>query len=535
VWAAATASRASHRGGTLRYELAPEAGIFDCVCIDPAEYANSAPLLSLAYDGLLAYRRVAGSGGLTLVADLAESVPQPDDGGLTYNFQLRPGLRFSDGSAVRATDFRASMERLIRLAGELYYGDLTGVSTCTPKRCDLSKGIETDDTARTITIHLRRPDADFLHKLAIPFADVLPARTPLKLLRRNPAPGTGPYMITSSVPRHEVRLQRNPRFHSWSSEARPDGFPDAITVEISLDEVGQVVAVQQDRSDAVVFAGAYSGLTQLSQAHAIAIADASRVHSGLSPQIGYLFLNVHEPPFDDQRVRQALNFAIDRRHAVALAGGSGLAAVSCQTIPPGLPGYSRTCPYTLDPTADRGWTAPDLDRARRLIAASGTRAQLVTVWGPPRFAPVVRYAGQVLRRLGYVVQVRIKPLAAYYPYIHDTRHHAQVGFFNWIVDFPTSSGFFEPWSCTDLVVGSATNVNPSRFCDPALDADATAALAARGADANARWAALDRKLLEPAPLVPLFSRPTLMLVSDRVGNAQLHQTLGPLLDQFWVR
>ena len=58
---------------------------------------------------------------------------------------------------------------------------------------------------------------------------------------------------------------------------------------------------------------------------------------------------------------------------------------------------------------------------------------------------------------------------------------------------------------------------------------------AHGADANARWAALDRKLLAASPAVPLFSRRMLLLVSDRVGNAQLHQTLGPLLDQFWVR
>ena len=113
VWVAATASRASHRGGTLRFASAP----FDvCNCLDPAGYDQRAwPALSLAYDGLVAYRRIPGAGGNTLVGDLAASVPEPSDGGRTYTFQLRPGLRFSDGAPVRPEDFRATIERVVRL------------------------------------------------------------------------------------------------------------------------------------------------------------------------------------------------------------------------------------------------------------------------------------------------------------------------------------------------------------------------------------------------------------------------------------
>jgi DNA-binding SARP family transcriptional activator/streptogramin lyase len=148
VWAAATASRASHRGGTLRYASAPFDG---CKCIDPAGYdATTLPMLSLAYDGLVAYRRISGAGGSTLVADLATSIPQPADGGRTYTFQLRPGLRFSDGTPVRPEDFRASIERAVRIAGRIapYYAGIPGAGACSPRRCDLSKGIETDAAAR---------------------------------------------------------------------------------------------------------------------------------------------------------------------------------------------------------------------------------------------------------------------------------------------------------------------------------------------------------------------------------------------------
>src|SRR4051794_41075945 len=538
VWAAATASRASHRGGTLRFASAP----FDvCECLDPAGYDQRAwPALSLAYDGLVAYRRIPGAGGNTLVGDLAASVPQPSDGGRAYTFQLRPGLRFSDGAAVRPEDFRATIERVVRLtpaAGQVppYYRGIAGAEACSPRRCDLSKGIQTDAAARTITIRLRRPDAEFADKLALPLAYVLPAGAPAGMMRGRPPPGTGPYRIAAFTPGKDVRMVRNTRFRSWSDEARPDGFPDAIDFSISSDPAAQVAAVRHGRADAVVAAGEFGGLLSLDQDRALALGDANHVITGSAPNTNSFFVNVRARPFDDPRVRRALNYAIDRRRMVRLAGGGGLAALSCQVLPPGLPGYAPTCPYTRDATPGGGWSAPDLARARRLIAASGSRGARVQVWGFPKYAAATRYAGEVLRSLGYRVRVRIIPLPAYFDYVSDSRHHVQVGFMGWIDDFLTASSFFAPFRCADLVPHSITNANPSEFCDRGVDAAYAAALAARGTEANARWAALDRRVLAAAPTIPVFNRRTLLLVSDRLGNAQMHQELGPLLDQFWVR
>ena len=328
---------------------------------------------------------------------------------------------------------------------------------------------------------------------------------------------------------------RNPRFRSWSPEARPDGFPDAITVTPSKDAAAQVAAVQHGRADAIVAAGMSTVQLPVDQARALALADASHVYTGPTLFTHYLFLNVRERPFDDPRVRRALNYAIDRRRMVELAGGSGLAGLSCQVIPPGLPGYAPTCSFTAGAT-EGAWGAPDLARARRLIAASGSRGARVQVWGWPPYRRVIRYAGSVLRHLGYRVRIRVVPdVADYFNYVNDTRHHVQVGFYGWFADFLTPSNFFDPFTCGHVVRNSSDNVNPSEFCDRAVEAGNHAALAARGSDANARWALLDRRVLAAAPVVPLFTRRSLMLLSDRVGNAQMHQALGPLLDQFWVR
>ena len=532
VWAATTASRASHRGGTLHFESPP---FMWCNCLDPAGYDNYTwPVLSLAYDGLVAYRRISGAGGSTLGADLATSVPQPSDGGRTYTFELRPGLRFSDGTRVRPEDFRASIERAVRLAAYLpYYHGIVGGDACSARRCDLAKGIETDAAARTITIHLRGPDADFLHKLAMPLAYVLPAGTPAKLIRTLPPPGTGPYAIAAHTPRRSVRLVRNPRFRYGSTKARPDGFPDAITVALSQHPRAQIAAVQHDRADAVVAAGIYGSIKPaLDQGRALLLADPSHMSTAPEPGISYLFVNVREPPLDDPRVRRALNYALDRRRMVELAGGSVLEGLSCQLIPPGMPGYAPSCPFTRDASPGGGWSAPDLAHARRLVAASGSRGARVQVSTPPRFAPVLRYAGEVLKRLGYRVRIREFPdVDRYYRYVEDTRNRAQLGFAFWGADFLSPSGFFESFRCDRP---ASAGVNFSRFCNHAVDAGFDAAHAAHGTEANARWAALDRRVAAASPAIPLFNRRALLLVSDRVGDAQTHILLGPLLDQFWV-
>jgi peptide/nickel transport system substrate-binding protein len=290
------------------------------------------------------------------------------------------------------------------------------------------------------------------------------------------------------------------------------------------------------RSRRLVAAGEGSVQVPLDLPRALALTEASRLHTATAPTTNWLFLNVRERPFDDRRVRRAFSYAIDRRRVVALAGGGGLASLTCQVMPPGLPGYTPTCPYTRDPTAAGSWSAPDLARARRLVAASGTRRARVRVWGFARYAAVTRYAGAVLRRLGYRVRVRVfADPDRYFAYVSDTRHRAQVGLTPWEADFLTPSKFFLSFNCRDLRRNPRNTVNPGQFCDHAMDAGYDAALAAQGTDANTRWAALDRRTLAAAPVIPLFNRRTVVLVSDRVGDAPTHELLGPLLDQFWVR
>ena len=247
IYVAVRASGLAHRGGTL---TVLRAGALDS--IDPATLRFIGPAMILTNDGLTGFRRVGGSDGARLVPDLATSLPTPTDGGRTYTFQLRPGIRYSTGALVRPADFRRAIERALLVNPGYYgpyFGGIVGAAAClkTPKRCDLSQGIVADPVANTVTFHLTAPDPDFLYKLALPAAFAVPAGTPVKA--RLPLPATGPYMIAGYDPKHRLRLVRNPRFREWSAAAQPSGYPDEIVLTFGFSPEAQVRLVERGEAD----------------------------------------------------------------------------------------------------------------------------------------------------------------------------------------------------------------------------------------------------------------------------------------------
>ena len=269
-------------------------------------------------------------------------------------------------------DFRHAIERVFRLnypggaAG--LYAAIIGAGQCarTPGHCDLARGIVTNDRANTITFHLTAPDPDFLSKLAFPFADAVPAGTPDHLVGPAQLPATGPYLTQSFVPGHSWTLFRNPRFRPWSGQAQPGGYPGRIVLRLGIAPGPAVAAVEHGRAD-VLLSPPPAGLPALATHY------PSQLHSGpLGATIG-LVLNTRVRPFNILAARQALNYAVDRNRLIDLIGGPLTAQPTCQILPPGLPGYQRYCPYTLNPGPAGVWTAPNLARAEHLVSASGTR------------------------------------------------------------------------------------------------------------------------------------------------------------------
>ncbi len=301
-------SLASHRGGTLTLiaQLSPHDQ-----ATDPAS-AYTIPMwqmLSVTNDGLVGYRRTGGPAGDTLVPDLAAALPAPTAGGRTYTFHLRSGIRFSNGTPGRPQDFRRAIERgfAINAGPTAYFTGIIGAGQCVraPARCDLARGIVTNDNADTVTFHLTAPDPEFLYKLAFPLADAVPAGTPDREVGPAQLPATGPYMTQSFVPLHRWVLVRNPRFREWSDQAQPGGYPSRIMLRLDIPPGPAVSAVEQNRADVLLS-------PPPGRIHELATRYPSQLHSGPEGATIGLVLNTRVWPFNVLAARQALNYAIDR-------------------------------------------------------------------------------------------------------------------------------------------------------------------------------------------------------------------------------
>jgi peptide/nickel transport system substrate-binding protein len=521
VWAAAVAPTATHRGGTLRVSLLSDA-LFDPLQIEPA-YALIPALL--AYDGLVAYRRAGGSAGGTIVPVLAEDLPQESPDGLTYLFRLRPGIRYSNGAPLRPEDVRASIERMLMLSPDpdVVSGlpPIREIGQCHVKGCDLSKGIETDSSARTVTFRLSRPDPDFLHEIQLVL--VVPAGSPARMARRRALPGTGPYVIKHWSPRRGGVLVRNPRFHERSPD-RPGGFPDEIAFRIDRSRA-QVPAVERGDADVALLLGEIGNFTQLRTRY------GARLHTDPGLGLAYVFLNVRTPPFDDARVRQALNYAVDRGRVAELLGNGGTHVPTCQMLPPGMAGYTPACRFTVNPNPAGTWIGPDLPRARRLVAASGTQGMKVEFWGSRPWPQLGRYFRSLLTRLGYRGKLRTFD-DLHLIYTHSAgkpKPRPQLGLWAW------SAISAAPYKFLNDVVSCSGGSNLSRSCDRGTDALMRRAAGLRGPDAIELWRRVEASLAEQAATVPLVNYSTLTLTSERVGNYQYHPIWGPLVEQIWVR
>ena len=214
-------------------------------------------------------------------------------------------------------------------------------------------------------------------------------------------PATGPYMFASDTPR-QVTLVRNPYFHEWSHAAQPDGYPDRIVWRIGASTEAAITTVEHGAADYTIDPPPADRLNEVQTRF------ASQLHVEPNDVTIEMGLNTRVAPFTDVRVRRALNYAIDRAKLARLFGQDS--SPTCQELAPYIPGYQRYCPYTLNPNRARAWSAPDLAKAKTLIAASGTRGTPITIWSAPGyltdFTAAGRYLVSLLDRLGYPTHIR---------------------------------------------------------------------------------------------------------------------------------
>jgi len=527
-----SARTTSHRGGTLKLLANAAGGTLDPQVNYTLQYWQ---LYQATYDGLLAFQKAGGSAAFNVVPDLAASY-KITNGGKSWVFTLRKGIKFSNGRPVTANDVVASFRRIFKVksptAGGFYNG-IVGAAKClkTPATCTLAGGIS--GKGNTVTINLTAPDAEFKYKLAVPHASILPASAPPSDAGSTPIPGTGAYYFSSYDSNKQLVMKRNPYFHVWSQLAQPDGYPDQITQSFGLTVEAQVTAVENGQADWGYDFPPADRLNELGTKY------AAQTHLTPLTAFWYAPMNVNIPPFTSLKARQAVNYAIDRNALIKIFGGPKLATPSCQVLPPGFPGNKPYCPYTKNPGAT--WSAPDVAKAKQLVNASGQKgAKVVVISANDEVQKAVGvYLASVLNEIGFKATAKAISGNIAFTYPQNTKNHVQINVQQWYQDYPAASDFLHIlFGCESFHPGSDSSINMAGFCNKPINAQMNAALKLENTNfpkANAMWAKIDRAVTDQAPMATMFTPKHLDFVSKRVGNFVFSKQFYWLVDQSWVQ
>ncbi len=462
------------------------------VAFDAPDYMDPALAYTVAawqinwyvYEGLLGYKHVSGSAGATLVPYLAESMPKVSADGTKISFKLRDGLKFSDGTALKASDFRASIERLFKVdsPGVGFFSAIKGVSGSSgfaeTKKGHIS-GIVTNDANRTIDITLDHPEGDILYILSTQFASILPANTPASDQSTKGIPSTGPYMIQKYVPNRSFTLVRNPNYNN-QIPTMPSGNPDKVAGQIITDPVASYQAVISGKADYDYNQVPNDRLPEAQSKYK----DQLRIYTAANTW--YYFLNNRIPPFNNIKARQAVEYAIDRAAIVSGPFG-GLGRPTQNFLPPDYPQYKKIDVYTFD-----------LAKAKQLVQQSGTAGQTVDVYGTneePAKGSTEYLAGQ-LAKIGYKPKLHLLAHGVYFQTIGNQATKAQAGHTDWYQDYPHPIDWFDVLLNGNRITQTHNN-NPGNVDVKSVNAEIEALKKETNLtpEVNDRWAKVDRDLM----------------------------------------
>jgi peptide/nickel transport system substrate-binding protein len=447
------------------------------------------------YLPLLTYEHKNGPAGTKLIPALARSLPKITDGGHTYTLYLRKGLHYSDGTPVRASDFPATIARTLAMnsPGTAFYTDIVGAERFLTDKKGTIAGIEADDKSGRIVIHLIRPRSTFANELAMTFAALLPAGTKREDLTKDPPPATGPYAFAQVKPGSSLSLRRNPEWAKANGKAIP-GVPAGHYASIDI----RVIANPETAVNEVI-RGKLDWMEEPPPPDRFAELQDRYEGTQLleTPQIDlyYFWMNPKAAPFDDVRVRRAVNYAIEPGALERIYGGQ-LRAVQ-QVLPPDMPGHRAYRPYPYD-----------LAKARELVAAADPSERKVNVWtddyGPNKQAG--EYYEGVLREIGLEPTLKIISAANYYTVIgNESTPGLDTGWAAWYIDYPHPSDYFGP-QLSQAGIQPTGASNYARFTDPKIERQIQK-LAGEplGPEQEAAYARLDREVMKQAPWAPFGS------------------------------
>ena len=456
----------------------------------------------------------------TVVPDLATDTGKASDDGRTWTFKLKDGLKFSDGAPITSADVKWGVERSFAPAfsgGLGYHKTLLdgGPEYQGPFEGKELQSIETPDD-QTVVFHLSRPYGDWPWVVSTPaFAPVPKGKGAEADYGEHPVT-SGPYQVAAYEKGVQVKLTRNPNWDKKTDDVRL-GLPDEIV--FSLGQDATVVSqrlVEDSGDDRSAFSASFVSPSQLAQLQGDPKA-AQRLVTSESGALAFLALNTQRGPLTDPKVRKAFQYAVDKSaYQVASAGNAKLAGdIATTLITPGISGREEFDLYRTKPTGDP-------DKAKKLLADAGhpnglEGLQLVvgTENNYPEKAQAIQAA---LAKANIKVDIRSLDSDAYDAEVTTNPNPTyDLTLTSWQPDFPSPNANLQPLFASSEIGGGGFNT--ARYDNPEVDQLIEEAQSTVDADdAGRKWAAIDRKILEDSPVVPLIYTRNSFLRGSRVVN-----------------
>lgn len=476
------------------------------------------------YIPLLTYKHAEGTEGSEVIPGLAKEMPKISKDEKTYTLFLRPGLKYSNGEPVKASDFTYAVERCIKLnsGGSIFYTSIKGAEKFAETKSGGIPGITTNDKTGEIRIELEKPRGTFTNELGLMFVAPVPQKTPIEDLSANPPPATGPYMITKSQPGRGWEYARNPYWEKANSKAMPEypsGNIDGAKITVVRNPDSQVNDIEQGKYDWMQNPPPANRYAEVKQKY-----EGSQFKVVPTISTYYFWMNTTKPPFNDVKVRQAVNYAIDPAALERIY--SGQIKASHQILPEGMPGRK-----TLD------LYPHNMAKAKEMLEEAHPSDMNITVWtdteSPNKEAG--EYYEGVLNELGFNAKLKEINADNYFTVIGNlSTPDLDTGWSDWFQDYPHPNDFFQPLLAGESIL-ETNNGNFAQIDEASLNKEiSTLGEEQLGPEQEEKYAGLDKKYMELAPWAPYGQRTLSTFVSSAINleSVIFNPTFGHYLTSF---
>ncbi|MFJ3407781.1 ABC transporter substrate-binding protein [Promicromonospora sp. NPDC090134] len=450
-----------------------------------------------------------------IVPDLAESLGEVSEDGLTWTYTLKDGLKFENGDPITSAEVKFGVSRAwdpeigigspylkqVIDAPEDYEGPY--------KSGDLPT-VETPDE-KTIVFHLKKPFPEFDAVVSQVNATPFPEGSGAGDEFIHQIVASGPYKLAEYVPGSTIKLERNESWDPATDEvraAKPDGWEFTIGLDpATIDE--RLIAGQG--ADVNAIAGNIQPAT-LPRLQTPQLQERVLQFDGICTT--YMGLNTTKAPLDDVRVRQAISYAVDRSSIVNASGGTQLGAPSTTIIPPAVAGHKD---FDLYPSADG---TGDVEAAQKLLDEAGLSdgfTLTLDIRAQESMQAQAESIQQSLERIGITVELNLIDTSTYYETIGTPSQQHDAAITGWCPDWASSAATFIPPLFDGRNIYEKGNSNLAQLDDEDVNAriDEIGAMTDIAA-ANEQWGDLDEEILELAPIVPLMVSKTVLLPGENV-------------------